>query len=125
MLTGLLSAAGLCLPVGNLLGLGNDDIGLPTDDCLATGGCSVKGNGVWDAGRTAYIEAHYGGEDPHPEAQTRFEFYQAEIEAAIETEGTPCWVPSAACWAASCPNPACAPPSKQGHQTPLDGCGRH
>ncbi|MDD9719727.1 pilus assembly protein TadG-related protein [Sulfitobacter sp. PR48] len=89
VLTGLLNAAGLCLPVGNLLGLGNDDIGLPTDDCLATGGCSVQGNGVWDAGRTAYIEAHYGGEDPHPEAQTRFEFYQAEIEAAIEMEGTP------------------------------------
>lgn len=89
VLTGLLNATGLCLPIGNLLGLGNDDIGLPTDDCLATGGCSVKGNGVWEAGRTAYIQAHYDGEDPHPEAQTRYDFYQAEIEAAVELEANP------------------------------------
>ncbi|APE42019.1 hypothetical protein BOO69_00290 [Sulfitobacter alexandrii] len=89
VLTGLLSAAGLCLPIGDLLNLGNADIGLPTDDCLATGGCSVQGNGVWEAGRTAYVEAHYDGDEPHPEARTRFEFYQAEIEAAVEAESNP------------------------------------
>ncbi|QFT58098.1 hypothetical protein FIU94_04620 [Sulfitobacter sp. THAF37] len=89
ILTGLLGATGLCLPIGDLLNLGNDEIGLPTDDCLVSGGCSVKGNGVWEAGRAAYIEAHYDGEDPHPEARTRFEFYQAEIDAAIAAESEP------------------------------------
>ncbi len=84
VLTGLTDALGICTPVDGLLAglLGADDIGLPADDCLLDGSCSVKGNGSWSAGRAAYVETHYDSNDPFPQAQTRFEFYQAEIAAA-------------------------------------------
>jgi hypothetical protein len=86
VLTGLTNELGLCLPIDLLPG--EDDIGLPVDDCLASGACGVQGDGQWSAGRAAYIEAHYDGDDPHPSASTRFEFYQAEI-AAASTGGLP------------------------------------
>ncbi|MGB3244515.1 MAG: pilus assembly protein TadG-related protein [Sulfitobacter sp.] len=80
VLTGLTDALGLCLPLGGLLGA--EQVGLPADDCLISGGCSVQGSGEWSAGRAAYVAAHYDSNDPFPEVQTRFEFYQAEISAA-------------------------------------------
>lgn len=87
VLTGLTNALGLCLPLNILPSL--TDVSLPADDCIMSGTCSVQGNGSWGAGRTAYINAHYGGNDPHPEAQTRFAFYQAEIAAAAAVTGLP------------------------------------
>lgn len=80
VLTGLTNQLGLCLPIDGLLP--SEDISLPVDDCLVTGSCGIQGDGNWSVGRTAYVDAHYDGTDPHPEAQTRFEFYQAEIAAA-------------------------------------------
>lgn len=77
VLQGLVSVAGLCLP-NNILPT-PENIGLPTDDCLAAGTCSVLGNGSWAQGRIAYVNKHYRGVDPYPEARTRYEFYQAEI----------------------------------------------
>lgn len=77
VLQGLVSVAGLCLP-NNVLPT-QQNIGLPKDDCLSNGGCSVLGNGTWTQGRVAYVQAHYGGVDPFPAATTRYDFYRAEI----------------------------------------------
>jgi Flp pilus assembly protein TadG len=55
---------------------------LPRDDCFAGGGCGRFGNGVWAAGRAAYVAANYGDTDPHPAALTRYAYYLAEIAAA-------------------------------------------
>ncbi|MGH1366989.1 MAG: TadE/TadG family type IV pilus assembly protein [Maritimibacter sp.] len=87
VLTGLTNALGICLPIdlGGLLGSG-EDIGLPADDCFEAGTCGVQGDGSWSLGRQAYIDAHYDGTDPYPNAQTRFEFYQAEINASVNFE---------------------------------------
>ncbi len=80
VLTGLTNLLGLCLP--SILPTPNSNIGLPLDDNQSGGSLSVVGSGSWGAGRTAYINAHYNGKDPFPQAQTRFEFYQAEIAAS-------------------------------------------
>lgn len=80
LLAGLTSIAGLCLPLPSLSAA--SDIGLPKDDCLASGTCSVMGNGTWTQGRAAYVNAHYNGVDPHPTATTRFDYYKAEIAAS-------------------------------------------
>ncbi|MFZ5964419.1 pilus assembly protein TadG-related protein [Thalassococcus sp. BH17M4-6] len=82
LLGGVLGAGGLCTPQTTM----PEDMALPVDDCFATGTCAVQGNGSWEIGRDAYIEAHYDGTDPFPEASTRFEFYQAEIAAGIGPE---------------------------------------
>jgi len=83
ILSGLTSGGGVCdaLDLSNLTGT-DADIRLPLDDCLVFGGCNVQGNGDWTAGRQAYIDAHYDGTDPHPNANTRFKFYQAEVAAS-------------------------------------------
>lgn len=57
-------------------------MGLPADDCLTNDTCSFTGNGDWSQGRQAYINANYDGTDPYPNAQTRYDFYLAEIEAS-------------------------------------------
>ncbi|MGB5865478.1 MAG: pilus assembly protein TadG-related protein [Sulfitobacter sp.] len=59
-----------------------NSIGLLEDDCHASGGCGRFGNADWSTGRRAYVEANYGGVDPHPTATTRYEYYLAEIAAA-------------------------------------------
>lgn len=59
-------------------------MGLPGDDCHTSGVCSFVGNGEWSAGRAAYINANYGGTDPHPDATSRYDFYLAEIEASAQ-----------------------------------------
>ncbi|WP_417208464.1 TadE/TadG family type IV pilus assembly protein [Antarctobacter sp.] len=82
VLTGLTDSGGLCLPLGTAAG----DFSLPGDDCMVGGGCSIQGDGNWQAGRLAYVDAHYGGQDPHPEAQTRYEFYLAELAASGSVE---------------------------------------
>ena len=61
-------------------------IGLPSDDCQGTT-CSLLGDGNWSGGRENYINVNYGGTDPHPTAETRFQFYLAEIEAMANTGG--------------------------------------
>lgn len=81
LLAGLTTVAGLCLPLPSLSTSSN--IGLPADDCLGNGGCAVQGNGVWSAGRAAYVQAHYKGVDPHPGAQSRYAYYKAEIAGAV------------------------------------------
>ncbi len=63
-------------------------MGLPGDDCQSTGGCPLLGNGDWSDGRQAYIDANYGGTDPHPDATTRYDFYLAEIEASASGGGS-------------------------------------
>ncbi|MHA6325842.1 pilus assembly protein TadG-related protein [Roseivivax sp. CAU 1753] len=82
VLQGLTDTAGLCLPLGEAA----NDASLPADDCVESGGCSIQGDGNWDDGRLAYINAHYGGTDPHPDADTRFEFYLAELAASGSVE---------------------------------------
>ncbi len=57
-----------------------DTKAVPRDDCYP--GCAPYGDGNWSAGRTAYVGANYGGTDPHPGAQTRYQYYLAEIAAA-------------------------------------------
>lgn len=86
VLQGLVSALGICLPNGILPTAGN--IGLPKDDCLTAGSCSVLGNGAWVKGRADYIAKHYGGVDPYPAAKTRYEFYKAEIAGQKVTPQT-------------------------------------
>ena len=60
-------------------------VGLPHDDCFP--GCGRFGDGNWTNGRIKYVNTNYGGGaagtiDPHPTANTRYEYYQAEINAA-------------------------------------------
>lgn len=58
-----------------------DSVGLPRDDCFASGSCTRFGNGDWSAGRTSYVNTNYDGTDPHPAALTRYAYYLAEIAA--------------------------------------------
>ena len=85
VLSGLTTAAGLCVP--NLAATGAANLGLPKDDCLTAGSCLMQGNGNWSAGRAAYVSAHFGGADPAPSATTRFEFYKAEVAASAKAGG--------------------------------------
>ena len=62
-------------------------MGLPEDDCQAAGTCSLWGDGDWSAGRADYVLRNYGGIDPHPEAQTRYDYYLAEIERFNNAKG--------------------------------------
>ncbi|QUJ76707.1 hypothetical protein KDD17_01165 [Sulfitobacter albidus] len=68
---------------------GGDDAAFPGDDCLRFGSCDTVGNGSWQVGRDIYVDTYYDGEDPFPEAGTRFEFYQAEIAASGQLGGVP------------------------------------
>lgn len=68
--------------IGNNEEISPDTLGLPRDDCFASGGCGRFGDGIWSTGRTAYVNVNYGGDDPHPEALTRYDYYMAEIDAA-------------------------------------------
>lgn len=85
VLAGLTNAAGMCLPLDGLGGNAN----LPVDDCISNGSCVVQGDGNWQAGRLAYVDAHYGGTDPHPRAQTRFDFFRAELAASGSVQVPP------------------------------------
>lgn len=58
-----------------------DTAKLPQDDCMGAG-CGRFGDGNWNTGRANYVATNYGGVDPHPSANTRYQFYQAEISAA-------------------------------------------
>jgi Flp pilus assembly protein TadG len=62
--------------------LSPNTLSLPRDDCFVSGTCGRFGDGVWSAGRTAYVQANYGTSDPHPEALTRYSYYLAEIAAS-------------------------------------------
>ncbi len=88
VLTGLTNALGICVPL-SLPVLSNRNIGLPADDCIRQGTCSVQGNGGWTQGRQAYVNANYNGTDPFPTATTRFEFYRREIAAAASAGPLP------------------------------------
>lgn len=59
-----------------------DTAPMPRDNCISSGGCLPYGDGNWSAGRANYIAKNYGGNDPHPSASTRYEYYLAEIAAA-------------------------------------------
>lgn len=63
-----------------------DTMAIPRDDCFP--GCAPYGDGNWSAGRAAYVAKNYGGTDPHPGAQTRYQYYLAEIAAAGGTGST-------------------------------------
>ncbi|MBV1902484.1 MAG: Tad domain-containing protein [Marinosulfonomonas sp.] len=60
----------------------SDTLGMPRDDCFGSLGCSRFGDGDWLTGRAAYVAANYGGIDPHPTANSRYEYYKDEITAA-------------------------------------------
>lgn len=79
VLAGAVNGNGLCIP--SALPLTGNALGLPTDDCQRAGTCGVLGNGSWTQGRTAYVNAHYKGSDPHPGARTRYDYYKAEVAA--------------------------------------------
>lgn len=57
-------------------------VGLQEDDCHSLGTCDRFGDGDWSLARDTYVNVNYGGEDPHPTAATRYDYYLAEIEAA-------------------------------------------
>ncbi|WP_298359518.1 pilus assembly protein TadG-related protein [uncultured Litoreibacter sp.] len=59
-----------------------DSIGMPPDDCHGDATCDRYGDGDWTDGRQNYVNINYGGSDPHPTADTRYEYYLAEIDAA-------------------------------------------
>ena len=71
---------------GSCIGNNSDPsntMGLPQDDCFASGTCGGRfGDGNWAAGRANYVAHNYGGVDPFPSATTRYEYYLAEIAAA-------------------------------------------
>lgn len=59
-----------------------DTVALPHDACIDSGSCGRFGDGDWSAGRTAYWTTNHGGTaDPFPAAQTRYDYYKAEIAA--------------------------------------------
>jgi len=68
--------------IGNSEELSEDTLGLPHDDCFEGGTCERFGTGNWSAGRADYVDANYGGTDPHSGATTRYAYYLAEIAAA-------------------------------------------
>lgn len=94
------------VPQGNACGWNNvsastNSIGLPHDNCFATGGCTRFGTGSWDYAN--YVDSNYGnrngileaGEDSHlvshipaAFAGTRYGVYLAEI-AYAQTAGLP------------------------------------
>lgn len=61
-----------------------DSVGLPPDDCQVAGTCGAWGDGDWSLGRQTYIDVNYDGTDPFPTAETRFDYYMAEIEAQAD-----------------------------------------
>ncbi len=68
--------------IGNSEVISPNTLGLPRDTCLVGGTCGRFGDGDWAAGRVDYVNANYGGVDPHGSATTRYEYYLAEIAAA-------------------------------------------
>lgn len=80
VIKGIVPKSGQC--IGNNEEVSPDTLGLPRDDCFGAGTCGRYGDGDWSAGRTAYVSMNYGGVDPHPAAQTRYQYYLAEIDAA-------------------------------------------
>ena len=68
--------------IGNNEDISPDTLGMPRDDCFGSGTCGRYGDGTWTAGRVDYVNANYGGLDPHPSANTRYEYYLEEIDAA-------------------------------------------
>ncbi|WP_114284101.1 TadE/TadG family type IV pilus assembly protein [Candidatus Halocynthiibacter alkanivorans] len=74
------SGGGSC--IGNNEAVSPDTLGLPRDSCFAAGTCSRYGDGNWAAGRVAYVAMNYAGVDPFPAANTRWQYYLAEIGAA-------------------------------------------
>jgi len=70
--------------IGNTAELSPNTAGLPRDDCFADNSCDRFGDGVWASGRTTYVTRNYAGDDPHPEALTRYDYYKAEIAAATK-----------------------------------------
>lgn len=74
-------SGGAC--IGNSARVSPDTMGLPRDDCFASGSCARFGDGNWSAGRTAYVATNYDGAGPSvPAGATRYEYYLAEIAAA-------------------------------------------
>ncbi len=59
-----------------------DTAALPHDTCFDTGTCTRYGDGNWQVGRSQYVDKNYAGNDPHPEALTRYQYYLAEIADA-------------------------------------------
>jgi Flp pilus assembly protein TadG len=74
------ASGGSC--IGNNEAPSPDTLGLPRDGCFAAGTCSRYGDGNWVAGRADYVAANYAGIDPFPAANTRWQYYLAEIAAA-------------------------------------------
>ncbi len=68
--------------IGGNVNISPDTLGMPRDDCIASGTCGRFGNGIWAEGREDYVAMNYGGNDPHPFALTRYEYYLEELEAA-------------------------------------------
>lgn len=75
--------------IGNNSDPSPNTVALPRDTCFANGTCTRFGDGNWAAGRTNYVNVNYGTpsgalntRDPHPNAQTRYQYYLAEIAAA-------------------------------------------
>jgi Putative Flp pilus-assembly TadE/G-like len=82
VISGYRPANGKCL--GNNAVVSTNSVALPVDDCFVSGTCSRFGNGTWTNGRQTYVQTNYGTNvsDPHPTAQTRYQYYLAEIAAA-------------------------------------------
>lgn len=64
-----------------------DTVPFPPDDCFSAGTCPTGGgrigNGSWAGGRATYVATNYGaGNDPDPQARTRYQLYLSEIGKA-------------------------------------------
>lgn len=81
--TGRRNPNGICVPDPQTTG-----VYMPEDDCFLLGNCSMRGNGTWTVGREQYVDAYFDGIDPFPEAQTRYDFYLAELAATGEIAGS-------------------------------------
>ena len=73
--------------IGSTPALATDRVGLPRDDCQASGSCGIAGNATWTNGRAAFVAKNFGGNDPFPQAKTRFEFYNAMVAAQAGSTG--------------------------------------
>jgi Putative Flp pilus-assembly TadE/G-like len=80
VIKGIVPSGGQC--IGNNEAVSPDTLGLPRDGCFAAGTCSRYGDGNWAGGRAAYVSTNYAGVDPFPAANTRWQYYLAEIAAA-------------------------------------------
>jgi hypothetical protein len=85
VISGYVAKSGSCIADAALASI--NTVGLPLDDVYGSGNLARFGTGNWSLGRTLYVLKNYGLFDPHPQATTRFAYYQAELAASGSPSG--------------------------------------